>query len=71
MESRQIIPKPFLPLIMPSVRKVVEESGRSSGKSTTNETVAIGKMLESRKNNIWYCRAEKGDEAAKEVGADA
>lgn len=61
IQIHQSIPKPFAPLLMPSVRKVVEESGRSSGKSTTNETVAIGKMLENRRNNIWYCRAEKGD----------
>lgn len=61
MKIRQTIPKPFLPLLDPRVRKVVEESGRSSGKSTTNETVGIGLMLTARENNVWYCRAEKGD----------
>lgn len=61
MEIKSIVPKPFSPLLSPSVRKIVEESGRTSGKSTTNETVAVCKMMESRKNNIWYCRAEKGD----------
>lgn len=55
------VPKPFAPLLDPNVRRIVEESGRSSGKSTTNETVAAVKMLESGENNIWYCRAEKGD----------
>lgn len=61
MNIRSVVPKPFSPLLDQKVRRIVEESGRSSGKSTTNETVAVGKMLESRKNNIWYCRAEKGD----------
>ncbi len=61
MNIRSVVPKPFSPLLDPNVRKIVEESGRSSGKSTTNETVAVGLMMKSRKNNIWYCRAEKGD----------
>lgn len=61
MNLNVIIPKPFKPIVSPKVRKAVEESGRSSGKSTTNETIAVSKMLEARKNNIWYCRAEKGD----------
>ena len=61
MNLNVIIPKPFKPIVSPKVRKAVEESGRSSGKSTTNETIAASKMLEARKNNIWYCRAEKGD----------
>lgn len=55
------IPKPFAPLFDPNVRKVVEESGRSSGKSTTNETLAAILMMQSRANNVWYCRAEKND----------
>lgn len=61
MRIRSVVPKPFSPLPDPAVRKVVEESGRSSGKSTTNETVAVAKMMAARENNIWYCRAEKGD----------
>lgn len=61
MIFKSIIPKPFSPLLDPKVRRIVEESGRSSGKSTTNETVAIGLMMQSKFNNIWYCRAEKGD----------
>ncbi len=55
------IPKPFAPLLRPDITKIVECSGRSSGKTTTNETVAMCRMLESRSNNIWYCRAEKSD----------
>ncbi len=55
------IPKPFAPLLDPNVRKIIEESGRTAGKSTTNETVAVGLMMAHRSNNIWYCRAEKGD----------
>ena len=55
------IPKPFKPLLDPSVRKIVEVSGRSTGKSTTNETLAILKTLQSRYNNILYMRAEQRD----------
>lgn len=54
-------PEQFAPLVDKSVRKIVEASGRSSGKSTTNETVAVLLMLQSKFNNIWYCRAESGD----------
>ena len=56
-----VIPAPFSPLLDDDVYRVVEESGRSSGKSTTNETVAVGKMMEHENNNIWYCRAERND----------
>lgn len=55
------VPKPFAPLLNPKVRKIIEESGRTAGKSTTNEGVAISLMMNDRRNNIWYCRAEKGD----------
>lgn len=55
------IPKPFSPLVENRFLKGVEESGRSAGKTTTNETIAISGMMTSRKNNVWYCRAEKGD----------
>lgn len=61
MIIRSIVPEPFKPLLDPHVRKVIEESGRTAGKSTTNETVAASLMMASRKNNIWYCRAEKSD----------
>lgn len=61
MKINITFPKPFKPLIDPNVRKVVEPSGRSSGKTTTNETYMITKMLQSPRNNCWYCRAEKND----------
>ena len=61
MKVKPIIPAPFAPLLDPKVRKVIEESGRSSGKSTTNETVAAVLMMQSKANNIWMCRAEKND----------
>ena len=60
-DVKAVVPKPFYPLFDPTVRKIVEESGRSSGKSTTNETAAALAMLASGDNNVWYCRAEKGD----------
>lgn len=55
------IPKEYKPLLDPTVRKVVEESGRTTGKSTTNETVAIKLALESEHNNTLYMRAEQRD----------
>ncbi len=55
------IPAPFAPLLNPNVNKIIEESGRSSGKSTTNESVAVGLMMQDKSNNVWYCRAEKSD----------
>ena len=63
MRVNAVIPAPFSALLDPNVRKVVEESGRSSGKSTTNETLAAILMMQSRANNVWYCRAEKNDGA--------
>lgn len=61
MKSNVVIPKPFMPLLDANTRTIIEASGRTSGKSTTNETVMIFKMLQSPENNIWYCRAEKSD----------
>ena len=55
------IPKPYKPLLDPNVRKIVEESGRSTGKTTTNETVALGLTLQSKYNNVLYMRAEQRD----------
>lgn len=55
------IPKPFKPLLDPNVRKIVEDSGRSTGKTTSNETVAIGLALQSKYNNTLYMRAEQRD----------
>lgn len=59
--KRFIVPKPFKPLLDPNVRKIVEPSGRSAGKSTSNETVAIKLALESKYNNTLYMRAEQRD----------
>lgn len=61
MKIKITFPKPFAPLLDSSFRKIVEPSGRSSGKTTTNETVMIVKMLQSRNNNVLYCRAESND----------
>lgn len=55
------IPKPFKPLLDPNVRKIVEESGRSTGKTTSNETLAIALALQSKYNNTLYMRAEQRD----------
>ena len=60
-EIRFIVPEPFKPLLDENVRKVVEVSGRSTGKSTTNETVAVSLTLQSKFNNILYMRAEQRD----------
>ena len=51
----------FEPLFNPDIGEIVEPSGRVSGKTTSNEIAAISLMLQSGKNNIWYCRAETGD----------
>lgn len=61
MKVEITIPKPFKPLLDPNVRKIIEPSGRSAGKSTTNESVAIALTLQSRYNNILYMRAEQRD----------
>ncbi len=55
------IPKPFKPLTNTKIRKIVEISGRSTGKSTTNETVAISLTMQSKFNNVLYMRAEQRD----------
>jgi len=59
--KRFIVPKPFAPLLNAKVRKIVEPSGRSAGKSTSNETVAIKLAMESKYNNTLYMRAEQRD----------
>lgn len=55
------LPREYAPLVDPAVSEVVEPSGRSTAKTTSNEIVAIMLMMKSAKNNVWYCRAEKGD----------
>ena len=51
----------YAPLFDPSVHEITEGSGRCTAKTTSNEIAAISFMLQSRFNNIWYCRAEQGD----------
>ena len=55
------IPKPYTPLFDIQVSEVVEPSGRCTAKTTSNEIYAIQLMLQNKKNNVWYCRAEKSD----------
>lgn len=55
------VPKPYAPLFDRTVKEIVEPSGRVSGKSTSNEILAVSLMRERRENNVWYCRAEKAD----------
>ena len=59
--SNVVLPLLYYPLLDDNISEIVEPSGRCSAKTTSNEVVAITKMLESKYNNIWYCRAEKGD----------
>lgn len=61
MEIDLTIPEPYAPLLDDSVRRIVEKSGRSSGKTTSNDEWIIMKTMESKYNNVWYCRAEKSD----------
>ena len=66
MEAEQqpkimILPRPFEPLWDNETTEIVERSGRSSGKTTTNEMRAIEFMMTSKRHNIWYCRAEQED----------
>lgn len=61
MKINPIIPKQFKPLFDPSVRRIIEDSGRSAGKSTTNETAMVLAALDSGNHNSLYCRAEKND----------
>lgn len=51
----------YAPLFDPNVKEVVEGSGRCTAKSTSNEIAALTLMLQSKFNNVWYCRAEKSD----------
>lgn len=51
----------YAPLFDADTGEIVEPSGRVSGKTTSNEIAAISLMVQSKKNNIWYCRAETGD----------
>ena len=59
--SNVIVPKQYAPLFLTGIHEIVEPSGRCTAKSTSNEIAAITLMTQSKYNNIWYCRAEKGD----------
>lgn len=59
--SSVTVPKQYLPLFLSDIHEIVEPSGRCTAKSTSNEIAAITLMTQSKYNNIWYCRAEKGD----------
>lgn len=54
-------PKPYAPLLDDNVTEIIESSGRSAGKTTTNEELIIKVTMEDALNNVWYCRAEKSD----------
>lgn len=55
------ISEKYAPLFDREVKEIVEPSGRNSGKSTSNEILAVALMMQSKYNNVWYCRAEVGD----------
>lgn len=55
------ISEKYAPLFDREVKEIVEPSGRNSGKSTSNEILAVTLMMQSKYNNVWYCRAEVGD----------
>lgn len=55
------VAKQFRPLFDGRGGKIVMDSGRSSGKTTTVEEAAVLAMLSSAENNIMYCRAERND----------
>lgn len=59
--SSVTVPKQYSPLFLSDIHEIVEPSGRCTAKSTSNEIAAITLMTQSKYNNIWYCRAEKGD----------
>lgn len=55
------VPKQYAPLFDESITEIVEPSGRTSAKTTSNEVLAVTLMMQSKYNNVWYCRAENGD----------
>lgn len=59
--SNTTVPIQYAPLFDDTVTEIVEPSGRCSAKTTSNEILAIALMCAGRRNNVWYCRAEKGD----------
>lgn len=61
MTSNITVSEKYAPLFDPNITEYVEPSGRTSGKTTSNEILAISLMLQSKYNNVWFCRAEKVD----------
>lgn len=61
MKGMTRVSKKYAPLFDRAVKEIVEPSGRNSGKSTSNEILAVTLMMQSKYNNVWYCRAEVGD----------
>ena len=55
------IPKQYAPLFDKAISEIVEPSGRTTAKTTSNEIYAVSLMLQDKYNNVWYCRAEKTD----------
>lgn len=55
------VPIEYAALFDNTVTEIIEPSGRCSAKTTSNEILAVSLMCSGRANNIWYCRAEKGD----------
>ena len=55
------VPKQYAPLFDKSISEVIEPSGRTTAKTTSNEIYAVSLMLQDKYNNVWYCRAEKTD----------
>ena len=61
MSNAVTVPKLYYPLFDDTVTEVVEPSGRCTAKTTSNEIYAVTMMMADKRNNVWYCRAEKGD----------
>lgn len=59
--SKVTVPIEYAPLFDPDVSEIVESSGRCSAKTTSNDIAAVTLMMQSKYNNIWYCRAEYSD----------
>lgn len=55
------VPIQYATLFDDSVGEIIESSGRCTAKTTSNEILAATLMMKDRRNNVWYCRAEKGD----------
>lgn len=59
--TRIEIPEQFKILFDGKRRKIIEDSGRTSGKTTTTEEAMVLSVIQSKYNNCWYCRASRED----------